>query len=359
MTISHLCVNYGAPLYQALFLALDKYGIEQVVFYPRNRNHVISDQKVPYNVNSPLILDLSTKVSLRWKRKVMQKGYCPVFQKDKPDLIHAHTLFSDGSLANHFYKKHGIPFIVAIRSTDFDYFLKYKPWLKSYGQQIAENAMHIVFISPSLKKKFEQVFGDELLSKSTVIPNGINQNFLSSGAISKKSFHEPLELLYVGNFRRLKNVPSLIKLVADYPAKLTIVGKGGEDEQSVLRLIQNSKNCTYLGQINEIPRLIEIYKNSDVFIMTSKSETFGLVYIEAMSQGLPLIFSKNAGIDGFFESGSVGYGVNPGSINEMKAGLEKVISNYHQISKNCIKQSKQFNWTHIAEKYHEIYRDLG
>lgn len=337
---------------------MNNYEVEQNVFYPRNSDHLVSNQKVPYLVHSPLILNLSTKISFRKKRRIMQKEYHPIFQKNEPDIIHAHTLFSDGALANFYYKELNIPFIVAIRSTDFDYFLRYKPWLKGFGRQIAKNARYIVFISPSLKRRFEGVYGNKFRSKTLVIPNGINQHFLSSLANSKMNLHKPMELLYVGNFRKLKNVPTLIKLVANYPAKLTIVGKGGKDERKVLRMIHKSNKCIYLGQIKELPRLIEVYKKSDIFIMTSKSETFGLVYIEAMSQGLPIIYSKNAGIDGFFKQGSVGYGVSPGSISEMRAALEQVVKNYPEISMNCLKQAKHFNWAIVAERYIEIYRDL-
>lgn len=358
MRISHLCVNYGAPLYQELFVNLNTYEAEQNVFYPRNKHHLVNKQEVPYKVHSPLLLSLSTKLFFRKKRKIMRKAYHPVFKDFKPDIIHAHTLFSDGSLANYYYEELAIPFIVAFRSTDIDFFIKYKPWLKSYGRRIADNAKFIVFISPSLRRKFEQVFGKDFSSKSLLIPNGINQLFFSIGAKYKQRHHNPVELLYVGNFRKLKNVPALIKFAENSKAKLTIVGKGGIDENKVLRMVQDSNNTTYLGRIDDLTRLIEVYRNADIFIMTSRTETFGLVYIEAMSQGIPVIYSRNTGIDGFFEQGSVGYAVSPGSASEIKSGLDQIISDYQGISKNCIEQAKSFNWAQVAERYMEVYRDL-
>jgi glycosyltransferase involved in cell wall biosynthesis len=56
-------------------------------------------------------------------------------------------------------------------------------------------------------------------------------------------------------------------------------------------------------------KLLNNYRNSDIFIMPSYNETFGLVYIEAMSQGLPIIYTQNEGVDGYFKEGSVGYSV--------------------------------------------------
>lgn len=358
MRISHLCVNYGAPLFEELFLALSKFEIEQSVFYPRNRKHLLTKSNKEYEVDSPLVLNLLTKISFNRKRRIMQDQYAPLFRKNKPDLIHAHTLFSDGSLANYYYKEHGIPFIVAFRSSDLEYFLKYKPWLKKYGKQIVENAKTIVFISPSLKRKFQGIYGDAFEGKSLIISNGINPSFFAVDKLNKKNPHSPLELLYVGSFLKRKNVPALIKLVEAYPARLTIVGKGGNEEKRVLQMIQESNKVNYLGYIKDHSRLIEIYRNSDIFIMTSKGETFGLVYIEAMSQGLPLIYSLDTGIDGFFEQGSVGYGVNPGSISEMKSGLDKIVLNYQEISENCTFKARQMNWTNIAKRYIDIYRSV-
>jgi glycosyltransferase involved in cell wall biosynthesis len=355
MRISHICVNYGAPLFQELFLALEKYNLEQNVFYPRNRTHLAANTDNPFEVNSPLVLNLFTKISFRRKRLIMQQQYNSFFGSKMPDLMHAHTLFSDGSLANHYYKKYRIPYIVAFRSTDVEYFLKYKPWLKKYGRQIAENSEYIVFISPSLKKKFQQIYGTCFESKSMVIPNGIHPSYFTTGEIERRDLHSPLELLYVGSFLKRKNVPPLIRLTESCNARLTIVGGGGNQEKRVLQMIQNSGKVDYLGTIEDQSRMVDIYRQSDILIMTSRGETFGLVYIEAMSQGLPVLYSKDTGIDGLFEQGEVGYGVTPGSISEMKTGIDKIVSKYHKISQNCVILAKQMNWTKIAETYFDLY----
>ncbi len=178
MIVDHICVNYGAELFQELFTALQEKGLEQNVFYPRNRKHRKADIHKPFRIDSPLVLSLLTKLFFSRKRKLMRQLYDPLYYRNKPDIIHAHTLFSDGSLANYYYKKYGTPFVVAIRSSDMDVFLKFKPWLKRYGVQILENASFIVFISPSLKRKFHQIFGGRYESKSLIIPNGLNENYL-------------------------------------------------------------------------------------------------------------------------------------------------------------------------------------
>jgi glycosyltransferase involved in cell wall biosynthesis len=359
MTVDHLCVNYGATLFQELFLALQERNIEQNVFYPRNRTHLKNTAEEPYRVDSPLVLGIHTKASFRLKIRVMREQYDPLYQRNKPDIIHAHTLFSDGALAAHYNRKYGTPYIVAVRSTDIDVFLKLKPWVKSLSKYILNNASYIIFITPSLKNKFLEIYGSRYESKSHIIPNGINQNFLSEESQIKRMLHDPPELLYVGSFLKRKRVPELIRLAEDLPAKLTIVGAGGGAEKKIKKMAGNSENVILLGRITDRQRLKEIYTNADIFIMASTRETFGLVYIEAMSQGLPLIFSKNTGIDGFFEEGSVGYAVEPGSIPEMKAAIERIHSNYQEISKNCIHEAQLLNWGNIAERYVSIYNQIS
>ena len=358
MIVDHICVNFGAELFQELFLALSNRDIEQNVFYPRNNKHRQVDTVKQYRVDSPRVLSLLTKVSFSRKQYIMQQQYYPLFQRNKPNIIHAHTLFSDGSLANHYYKKYDTPFIVAIRSTDIDVFLKFKPWLLRHAWQILENAKFIIFISPSLKRKFYQIFGSKFEFKSLLIPNGINQAYLSSGETQIKKLHTPLELLYVGSFLKRKNVPALIKLVENSEARLTIVGAGGNEEKKVLQMIRDSDKINYLGRIEDQSRLIQVYRQSDIFIMTSKGETFGLVYLEAMSQGLPVVYSTNTGIDGYFKQGSIGYGVSPGSESEMKFVIDKIVSNYQGISRNCMAEAKNLNWESIADQYTDLYAKI-
>ncbi len=358
MIVDHICVNFGAKLYQELFNTLQNRSIEQNVFYPRNKKHRIVEPDRPYRIDSALVLDSSTKISFTRKRRIMRQHYDPLFHRNKPDIIHAHTLFSDGSLAYYYSKKFNTPFVVAIRSTDIDVFLKFKPWLSRYGKQILKNAKYIFFISPSLQKKFQLIFGSGFESKSLVIPNGINQSFFRTEEPRKRNPHAPVELVYVGSFQKLKNVPTLIKLVEKLNARLTIVGKGGSEEKKVLQLIQKISNVKYIGHVEDQSKLTQIYRQSDIFVMTSKRETFGLVYLEAMSQGLPVIYSKNTGIDGLFEQGTIGYGVIPGSVSEMAKAIEKIQSDYSHISNNCINEARNFNWTSIAEKYQSLYSKI-
>jgi glycosyltransferase involved in cell wall biosynthesis len=90
--------------------------------------------------------------------------------------------------------------------------------------------------------------------------------------------------------------------------------------------------------------------------MPSIHETFGLVYIEALSQGLPVVFTKNQGVDGLFSS-SIGESVNAFYIESIKTGLLKILQNPDEYSNKSI-DYELFRWSKIAERYKSIYVEI-
>ena len=92
--------------------------------------------------------------------------------------------------------------------------------------------------------------------------------------------------------------------------------------------------------------------------MPSYYETFGLVYPEAMSQGLPVIYSKNQGFDGQFEEGYIGYRVDPHDPLDIAEKINKIVENYSELSQNAIQAYKKFSWDILAEEYIAIYKSI-
>ena len=92
--------------------------------------------------------------------------------------------------------------------------------------------------------------------------------------------------------------------------------------------------------------------------MPSITETFGLTYVEAMSQGLPVIYSKGQGFDGRFKEGHIGYHVRSKDTKDIANKIIGITKNYKTISENCTKESLLFNWNEISTEYKEIYKDI-
>jgi len=286
------------------------------------------------------------------------------------NLIHAHTLFSMGGIALKLKKEKNIDYIVAVRNTDVNLFLKYIFYLRSFGIKIMKESKKIIFLSPVYRDYvFEKFIPSNLqksiIEKSTVVPNGIDPFFLKN-KYNKFKFgnKKNIKLIYVGSFLKRKNVHTLIVAVSKlktlgYKIKLTIIGGGGRDENKIRRLAKKNEDIIEIyDRIEDREKLLSMYRKSDIFIMISYNETFGLVYLEAMSQGLPIIYTRGEGIDGYFQDGIVGCSVNSKDINDILKKIEITIHNYNEISKNCYNLVENFSWNKIAQTYDNIYKSI-
>jgi len=202
------------------------------------------------------------------------------------------------------------------------------------------------------------------LSKSLIIPNGIDDFWINNINDNNKQIGSTIKLLFTGEIRKNKNIIGVIEAVAkleSYDIEYLIVGEGLNDEESYLKLIKDTiKDVTKIKMLTAVPKeeLLNYYRESDIFIMPSFTETFGLVYAEALSQGIPVIYTKGEGFDKVFEEGYIGHSVEATNIDDIARGITDVIANYSQLQKNCSSASKKFSWEAIAEVYLHNYSEL-
>jgi glycosyltransferase involved in cell wall biosynthesis len=281
------------------------------------------------------------------------------------DIIHSHSLFTNGNIALMVKRNFNVPFIVAVRNTDLNLFFKL-PFLKRLGVEILKEASGVVFLSRSyleevMDRYIPGQFRDELLKKTFVIPNGLDDFWLNNKGTPKNILDKKrLKLVYAGKVDKNKNVTATAKAIEillkdGYDIEFTIVGKA-VDQRILNKLIRKN----YVNYYSQKPKeeLIEIYRENDVFIMPSKTETFGLVYAEAMSQGLPIIYTRGQGFDGQFDDGVVGYSVNPCNYDGIAESIVKVADNYKKLSKRAVELTDRFEWVGIAKQYIRLYREI-
>ena len=89
--------------------------------------------------------------------------------------------------------------------------------------------------------------------------------------------------------------------------------------------------------------------------MTSKGETFGIVYVEAMTQGLPVIGLSGTGVSGYFRDGEVGCFIDDCDPKEIAQSVRAIIPDYETITVSCVNRAKEFNWESIIDQYIGIY----
>lgn len=369
MRILHLCNDFSlSKVHSNLYRSLDSIGLEQVIYHSIKKNTPVGNNKFEFKVEtSELIFSktLQTYHRIFYKNKIeyLFRDLLTKTTLDQVTMVHATTLFSDGGIAYKIKKKFGIPYIVAVRSTDIKVFLKYRQDLVHLCINILKEADKIVFISKSLKKAFfENPYLKKhksiLESKCEIIYNGIDVDWLED-PFAKKSL-SPYKILYVGKLIKRKNVLNVARAVIELNKKeirceLNIVGDGGADEAKAKALAILHKNIiNYIGPIRNKSILKEIYRDNHIFAMPSSGETFGLVYLEALSQGLPILYNKNDGIDGVFEA-KVGEKCTGSDICDIMEALEKLIANYVSYELDKIDFSL-FHWSGIAKVYQGIYR---
>lgn len=375
--ILHITNDYsGSTVYKNLVRELDNLNIEQIIYNPVKeasrigKNEINLDNSQSKIIYSHILSKYTDRIFYQRKVKKIVKDIEAKVDLSKIKFIHAHTWYSDGGVAYELYKKYKIPYIVAVRNTDLNLFLKYFIHERNYGKKILLHANKIITISAVYKNRMLKDHHlssiiDEVQHKVMVVPNGVDPYWIESKVLCRKDFSSKntIQLLYIGKFDKGKNVINLVNAVKKLNQKkantveLVLIGGKGNDEKRILDSIKDNHSFKYVGRVDNLKILQTYFQKSDIFTMPSKAETFGLVYIEALLQGLPVLYTKNEGIDGFYDD-SIGEKVENTSAEEIQNKIEKLISNYDQYNFNIKDLSVNHDWKRIAEVYHKLYTTL-
>lgn len=365
--ILHICNDFcNSKVHTNLYSELDKEGKEQIVFVPirkkskeNNRFAASNTQFVFAHILNPLHRMFFFHKIERTVKEIEKN-----INLDEVKICHATTLFSDGMVARELNRKYAIPYVVATRNSDMNAFLKFMPHLWWVHRDVLSRAEKTLFITPSLENRLLKhftLFGirDKIKQKSMVIPNGIDDFWHKNLSLSSKFNHN---IIYAGNFSNNKNTLRLTNAVLNLKNSipdihLDLVGDNGAQEKKILTLVAKyPQTLSYHGKITDNKKMKQLYQSNSLFAMPSKSETFGLVYIEALSQGLKVVWSRGEAIDGMF-SQNIGESVNPYKQSDIETVIAKVLDNkdYDTLDEADF---EQFRWNIIANKYLKLYKSI-
>ncbi|AWO01180.1 hypothetical protein DLD77_05480 [Chitinophaga alhagiae] len=371
MTILHICSDYAKQsIYNNLVTSLGRQGHYQIVYVP-----VRTAYEVGLYQNSTLentvyhyahILKKYHRLLFHLKIRTVLKDLASRTDPSAVDIVHAHFLFSDGAVALRLKQQYGKPYIVAVRNTDINIFFRYMKHLKGLAYKILREAKQIIFLSPSYQEKLlndilPSSVARAIKNKCIVVPNGADEFWFDHMHERRELTTDTLRLLYVGDFSVNKNIPSIIsaakRLATVRPVQLIILGGGGNGDKTVkTAAIAEKALVTLLPRTSDKNELLEQYRKADIFVMPSLFETFGIVYIEAMSQGLPVIYTESQGIDGYFPEGQIGYHVNPHNVQDIADKINAIAGNYAQMAAGATQAAEKFRWCKIADTYTRIYK---
>lgn len=227
----------------------------------------------------------------------------------------------------------------------------------SYSEKDAvlfNKADMIGYRSYPTKWAFEKLYGKKPFF---MCPSGVPEKYITQPRV----FESPIsKYIYVGTFMRRKYasclVPAIAKTYKEQLFSITFIGDGDDKSQ----IIKKAKDCGCTDRIHFTGRISrdEIWQHLDtaeVFIMISKIETFGLVYLEAMARGCIVVASKNEGMDGIIEDGKNGFLCEAGSETELQSIIKRIkdmtAEQLNAVSIESIKTAKKYTDYKVAEEY--------
>ncbi len=234
---------------------------------------------------------------------------------------------------------------------------------KVFLQKILNSSSKIIVPSKDYSSLISKKYK---ISKTKIceIPNGVDLKYFKRGSTK---LHDPVKLLTVCRLSRSKNIPLLIrsfKLVmecSNRDVELHIVGDG-EEKNKIFNLIKKEKLekkvIMHGGLWGE--NLYDIYTDSDIFILTSGYESFGLVLIEAMASGLPIVVSNITSVKNIIKNKITGLLVKP-TQNDFAKAIEKLLDNSQlreRLIENGVKEVKKYDWNKIVQKFEHIYDEV-
>jgi L-malate glycosyltransferase len=169
-------------------------------------------------------------------------------------------------------------------------------------------------------------------------------------------------LLHASNFRKVKRVEDVVKVFLGVnkviPSKLLFVGDGPE-RPAIEQMCRESCGHSDIRFVGKQEQMEDILAVSDVFILPSEYESFGLAALEAMAARVPVISTNAGGLPEVNVNGYCGYMSNVGDIKDMVANTLKIISDpvvYEQFKSNALEQAKKFDISVIVPEYEALYK---
>jgi len=285
-----------------------------------------------------------------------------ILQKTDIDLFHVHGTIPDDHAVSILSKKFNIPFVATVHGASVFAVRK----IKNHFQQSLNSkrkSSAIICVSKVLQKKMVEYIGSLYKGNFYTIYNGYKHDV----NIDRTKKSNEFVILFVGTIYEQKGIRYLIeafyRIHNKYKnTKLIIVGSGVLlDEMKILsQKLGVSNNIEFKGAFPH-EKVLKEYSRSDVFVLPSWNEGFGVVYLEAMSQKVPIIGSKGYGISDIIVDGKNGLLVEPRNSTEIYEKLEILINNEeikNHIGENGSKTIEGFTWEKNAIENVKVYESV-
>jgi L-malate glycosyltransferase len=286
----------------------------------------------------------------------------------KIELLHVHYAIPHayaGYMAKQMLKDEGInlPMITTLHGTDIT-LVGNHPFYKTAVTFSINKSDFVTSVSESLKADTLKLF--KIKNEIQVIPNFIELDKHEVEAVtscrrSVMADENERIITHISNFRKVKRIPDVIeifyKIQQEIPAKLMMVGDGPEKEKAeyLCQELGILDKVIFFGNSNEIDKILSY---TDLFLLPSETESFGLAALEAMAWSVPVISSDSGGLPEVNFDGVSGYLSKMGNTQEMADNALKILKDNATLNKfkeNALAVAKQFDIENILPLYEELY----
>ncbi|KAF2519249.1 N-acetyl-alpha-D-glucosaminyl L-malate synthase BshA [Flavobacterium salilacus subsp. salilacus] len=285
------------------------------------------------------------------------------------ELLHVHYAIPHayaGYMAKKMLKEQGIhiPMVTTLHGTDITLVGNHPTYKPAVSFSINHSDV-VTSVSQNLKEETYRLF--DIKRDITVIPNFIEldkkkMDTTSECHRSMMATETQKIVTHISNFRKVKRIPDVIKIFYNIqkvlPAKLMMVGDGPEKAaaETLCEELGISDKVIFFGNSNEIDKILCF---TDLFLLPSETESFGLAALEAMACGAPVISTNSGGLPEVNREGYSGYLGNVGDVEYMAQKAISILSDdevLYEFKSNALKVAQEFDIKNIMPLYENLYR---
>ncbi len=312
---------------------------------------------------------LTEKYNIKpWSKKLLRIFERYVKKEGYPDVIHIHSCLWAGYAASMIAKKYNIPYVLTEHRSRFvenNVFAqkKVKPFHVECVKKSLKDASKIILVSEKLKKTLLNI-EPEIGNRTIVIPNFIDTGFFKPNDIELPK--RPFVFFSLGNLVYTKGMDILIKAFAilkqNYKQDVLLKIGGGGNELSKLKKLTAKyglmQDIDFKGSLTR-QQVVDEMNNSHAFVLATRFEAFGVVLIEAMSCGLPVVCTKSGGPENIINPEN-GYIVPVNAPTELAIAMQSMIENYSNFDKEKIRDDviEKYGQDNVANRVISVYKEL-
>jgi len=287
------------------------------------------------------------------------------FQRFPFDIIHAHTALPDGYAAMLLSKRYETPLVTTFQATDLDITIHRNHKCFNAIHKVFQSSAKVIAPSPRLRETLHQKMGVH----SEMISYGIyKEEIFTSKTTLSKQYKGRSTLLSVSRLIPTKgidlNIKAIAKLQEKYPNIYFLIIGEGKERARLEKLVEDlnlQSKVQFLGQLSH-QKVMEYMSVCDIFSLPSWQETLGIVYLEAMAHGKPIIGCQGQGVDGIVIDGETGFLAKPRDVNSLLNAIDFLLDN-PQEAQEIGERAKKFvlenyTWEKNTQGCMKIYEEL-